>query len=319
MQTALILGASRGIGLELVRQYVAEDWRVIATARDDAGLAQLKSLGAQTLRVDVANPISVSGLDWMLDGEKLDVALYVAGVMDPASIDNAPTQQAFDRVMHTNVMGAMQVIPQLAEALADGARLAVISSRMASMGLRTSPAGWLYRASKAALNSVLKDVSLALAGRAICVALSTDELTRCEAGRRRSHAAGRLTCRERVAALPGAVHPGRHAAAPLGAPAAPIESRIALAPCGASARTAAANFASRTSTPWSSPRLAARASLSSVREVPIVVPESARTICSVAVPMPQPSVTGSPRAATVCADRLRLVYPIQRWMRHRIR
>ena len=107
MQTALILGASRGIGLELVRQYLANGWRVIATARDDAGLALLKSMGAQTLRVDVANPISVSGLDWMLDGEKLDVAMYVAGVIDHAAIDAAPTQQAFDRVMHTNVMGAM--------------------------------------------------------------------------------------------------------------------------------------------------------------------------------------------------------------------
>jgi NAD(P)-dependent dehydrogenase (short-subunit alcohol dehydrogenase family) len=74
-------------------------------------------------------------------------------------------------VMHTNVLGAMRVLPLLAEALAPGARLAVISSRMGSMGLRANPSGWLYRASKAALNSVLKDASLALAGRALCVAL----------------------------------------------------------------------------------------------------------------------------------------------------
>ena len=60
MHTALVIGASRGIGLELVRQYLAEGWRVIATARDEAGLALLKSLGAQALRVDVANPMSVS-------------------------------------------------------------------------------------------------------------------------------------------------------------------------------------------------------------------------------------------------------------------
>jgi NAD(P)-dependent dehydrogenase (short-subunit alcohol dehydrogenase family) len=39
------------------------------------------------------------------------------------------------------------------------------------MGLRANPSGWLYRASKAALNSVLKDASLALDGRALCVAL----------------------------------------------------------------------------------------------------------------------------------------------------
>jgi len=157
MQTALILGASRGIGLELVRQYVAEDWRVIATARDDAGLALLKSMGAQALRVDVANPISVSGLDWMLDGEKLDVAMYVAGVIDHAAIDNAPTQQAFDRVMHTNVMGAMMALPQIANKVeAAGGVLAFVSSIMGSLqGTRSSDAA-LYRISKAALNMVVR-------------------------------------------------------------------------------------------------------------------------------------------------------------------
>src|SRR2546430_14796645 len=72
--------------------------------------------------------------------------------------------------MHANVLGAMRVIPQLADSLTPGARVAVLSSRMGAIGPRGSPAGWLYRASKAALNSVLKDVSLALAGRAICVA-----------------------------------------------------------------------------------------------------------------------------------------------------
>ena len=60
---------------------------------------------------------------------------------------------------------------QLGEALVPGGRLAVISSRMGSIGLRSATSGWLYRASKAALNSVLKDASLALAGKAICATL----------------------------------------------------------------------------------------------------------------------------------------------------
>ena len=157
MSTALIIGASRGIGLELVRQYVADGWRVIATARDDAGLALLQSMGALTLRVDVANPISVSGLDWMLDGEKLDVAMYVAGVIDHAAIVAAPIQQAFDRVMHTNVMGAMMALPQIANKVeAAGGVLAFVSSVMGSLqGARSSDAA-LYRISKAALNMVVR-------------------------------------------------------------------------------------------------------------------------------------------------------------------
>jgi NAD(P)-dependent dehydrogenase (short-subunit alcohol dehydrogenase family) len=81
-----------------------------------------------------------------------------------------PSDAEFDAVMHTNVLGAMRVLPQIADALAPSARVAVISSRMGSIGLRTSSGGWLYRASKAALNSVLKDASIALQGRAICIA-----------------------------------------------------------------------------------------------------------------------------------------------------
>jgi NAD(P)-dependent dehydrogenase (short-subunit alcohol dehydrogenase family) len=65
----------------------------------------------------------------------------------------------------------MRLLPQVAEALAPNARLAVISSRMGSIGLRTGAGGGLYRASKAALNSVLKDASIVLQGRAVCVAL----------------------------------------------------------------------------------------------------------------------------------------------------
>ena len=157
MPTALIIGASRGIGLELVRQYLADGWRVIATARDDAGRDSIQALGGQCLRVDVANPSSVSSFAWMLDGEKLDLAMYVAGVMDRNAANTPPTQDAFDRVMHTNVMGAMMVIPQVAPMVeaADGV-FACLSSVMGSLhGTHSSDAA-LYRISKAALNMVLR-------------------------------------------------------------------------------------------------------------------------------------------------------------------
>jgi NAD(P)-dependent dehydrogenase (short-subunit alcohol dehydrogenase family) len=168
----LVVGASRGLGLELVRQYGAEGHVVTATARSEEGLARLRALGATTISLDVTDAASASALAWPIDGENLDVAIYVAGVCGlRTSALQTPTEADFDRVMHTNVLGAMRVLPQLAQALAPGAKVAVLSSRMGSIGARASTTGWLYRASKAALNSVLKDVSLALAGRAICVAL----------------------------------------------------------------------------------------------------------------------------------------------------
>ena len=168
----LVIGASRGIGLELVRQYRAAGALVTATARDEAGLERLRALGAAALALDVTDAASASGLAWRIDGGEFDVAIVAAGIYGPRTSGLEPPSQAdFDAVMHTNVLGAMRVLPQIADNLAPGARLAVISSRMGSMGLRAASSGWLYRASKAALNSVLKDASLVLAGRAICVAL----------------------------------------------------------------------------------------------------------------------------------------------------
>jgi NAD(P)-dependent dehydrogenase (short-subunit alcohol dehydrogenase family) len=168
----LVVGASRGIGLEFVRQYREAGERVVATARGDEGLAALKSLGATAVALDVASADSASRLGWQIEGQAFDVAIVVAGVYGPRSSGLQPPAEAdFDQVMRTNVLGPMRVVAQLADGgLAPQATLAVISSRMGSIGARTSAGGWLYRASKAAVNSVLKDTSLVLAGRATCVA-----------------------------------------------------------------------------------------------------------------------------------------------------
>jgi len=163
MPTALILGASRGIGREFVRQLLASGWRVLATARDDASLAELRTAGAESYKLDVANPDSLAALGWQLDGEKPDLAVYVAGVYGPdgQSPKAPPTAQDFDRVMHTNVLGAMQAIPTIAPMVeAAQGRFAFISSGMGSIGETDSTHGWLYRTSKAALNMAVKSASL---------------------------------------------------------------------------------------------------------------------------------------------------------------
>jgi NAD(P)-dependent dehydrogenase (short-subunit alcohol dehydrogenase family) len=153
LSTVLVIGASRGIGLEFVRQY-REQWdRVIATARDEAGLARIEALGAKPVKLDVADPASVSGLAWQLEGEKIDVALYVAGVYSTASAKEPPTPEHFDQLMHTNVLGAMQAIPQVAPLVeAATGRFAFITSEMGYITGTESSFGWAYKVSKAALN-----------------------------------------------------------------------------------------------------------------------------------------------------------------------
>ena len=153
MSTVLVIGASRGIGLELVRQYREEGRRVIATVRDDAGRERVEALGAEVKQIDVANPASVSGLSWLLDGEKIDIALYVAGVIRRPNALTPPTQQDFDAVMHTNVLGAMQTLPQVAPMVEEaGGVFAFLSSSMSQIGSVQNSGSWVYRVSKAALN-----------------------------------------------------------------------------------------------------------------------------------------------------------------------
>ena len=172
MKTVLIVGASRGIGQEFVRQYKHSGWRVLATARDGAALDMLTQLGAQTYSVDVTEPEDIAALGWKLDGEHVDVAVVVSGVYGPRSEGiETITAEDFDHVMHTNVRGPMQLMPILLPLVEEtGGVLAVVSSKLGSIGDANGTSGWLYRVSKAALNDALKLASLD-AQRATCVSL----------------------------------------------------------------------------------------------------------------------------------------------------
>ncbi|MEF9946882.1 MAG: SDR family oxidoreductase [Comamonas sp.] len=152
MKSILILGASRGLGRALTEAYLAQGQRVIATVRKSEDMAPLQALGAQVLQVDLADPASVSGLAWQLDGKSINLALYVAGVWDGHAAGVPPTQQQFDKVMHSNVLGFMQALPQIAPMVQEaGGVIAAFSSEMSLLGSADESA-WLYRVSKAALN-----------------------------------------------------------------------------------------------------------------------------------------------------------------------
>jgi NAD(P)-dependent dehydrogenase (short-subunit alcohol dehydrogenase family) len=163
MTTALIIGASRGLGLEFVRQYRAAGWEVVATVRDlDKSSATLTALGAQAYPLDVTKAEDFARLAGHMEPLPVDVCIYVSGVYGPRSEGvSAPSSHAFDEVMHANVLGAMRAIPALAPHLARRkGSFAFISSKMGSIGEMASSSGTLYRASKAALNAVVKSASL---------------------------------------------------------------------------------------------------------------------------------------------------------------
>jgi NAD(P)-dependent dehydrogenase (short-subunit alcohol dehydrogenase family) len=153
-RTALVIGASRGIGREFVRQLCEDGWKVFATARDDTALAMLTEEGAHAIKTDVTKPESLAELPWRLDGEKIDLALYVAGVLPNwEGATESPSLTDFDATMHANVLGAMQSLPLLAPFVSDArGRFIFITSIMGSIAEASGSTAWIYRASKAALN-----------------------------------------------------------------------------------------------------------------------------------------------------------------------
>jgi NAD(P)-dependent dehydrogenase (short-subunit alcohol dehydrogenase family) len=144
---------------------------VIATARTESDCKKLAAMEMHAYQLDVTSVDSIGALGWNLDGETLDAAWLNAGAFGPRH-DSFPTQEEFDHVMHTNVLAAMRLLPMIAPLVAPvKGKLAVLSSHMGSIGDRSASNATLYRASKAALNSVLADTAVKFGPQGVtCIA-----------------------------------------------------------------------------------------------------------------------------------------------------
>jgi len=173
MATLLIIGASRGLGLEFVRQYSAAGWRVLATVRDPLSGRAASEAGAEIYVCDVGDPNSIKRLAAALDGTAIDLLLHNAGIYGAnppfGEIDPADLIEVF----RVNTVAPLLVAQAFANHLSGLKLFAVLSSMMGSIADNSSGGSYAYRASKAALNMVIKTLSVDLAGRGIVpVALS---------------------------------------------------------------------------------------------------------------------------------------------------
>jgi NAD(P)-dependent dehydrogenase (short-subunit alcohol dehydrogenase family) len=156
-QTALLLGASRGLGLGLARQYLSRGWRVIATARDNAkqlqALAQDASAQLRIESVDIADTDGVAALRDTLKDERLDLLFVVAGISGsvPAPLHEVSPDEAA-RVFLINAYFPIAAAEAFADLLQPNGTVAFMSSRLGSIALNDYGSWETYRLSKAALN-----------------------------------------------------------------------------------------------------------------------------------------------------------------------
>lgn len=169
MTTALVTGANRGIGLELCRQLKARGDEVIGLCRRASG--ELEQLEVRIeAGVDVTSDRDVEALKERLAGAQIGMLINCAGILTRESLDDLD----FDRMrrqFEVNALGPLRVTTSLIDNFAEGSKVAIITSRMGSIGDNSSGSRYGYRMSKAAVN--IAGVSLAhdLRDRGIAIAI----------------------------------------------------------------------------------------------------------------------------------------------------
>lgn len=170
MTLAVVTGANRGIGLALVAALRARGDQVIAACRSSS--PELDGLGAEVVSgVDVTDGAGIAALAAAVGARPIDLLINNAGILlwdkplgglDPDSI-----RKQFE----VNALAPLRVTEALRGNLRRGAKLALITSRMGSIGDNSSGGGYGYRMSKAALNMAGKSLAKDLAGAGVAVAI----------------------------------------------------------------------------------------------------------------------------------------------------
>jgi NAD(P)-dependent dehydrogenase (short-subunit alcohol dehydrogenase family) len=175
MPTVLITGANRGIGLELAKQYAADGWSVIATARDPKnadGLSALKG-DIRVEALEVTDEKRIKALAKALKGTTIDVLLNNAGMLTGYESLGETDAESWLKTLHVNSIAPLKLTEALVEHVAGSQqkKIASITSGMGSMGGHASSGAYAYRSSKAALNMVMVTAANELRSRGISVAV----------------------------------------------------------------------------------------------------------------------------------------------------
>ena len=166
----LLIGASRGLGLALAKEFLARGWRVIATERQRSeALHKLHDFARGRLEIetlDILDDAAIAALRGKLDGRRIELLFVNAGVSNGAGERlQAVSAAEFQRVLATNALAPLRVIDAFAGLVPAEGAIGVMSSGLGSVANNTS-GGWeVYRASKAALNTLVRSFAVQPASR----------------------------------------------------------------------------------------------------------------------------------------------------------
>jgi NAD(P)-dependent dehydrogenase (short-subunit alcohol dehydrogenase family) len=159
-KTLLLIGASRGLGLGLAEEYLKRGWRVMATERSRS-TSQLHTLlkgydgrlDIETL--DITYPDQLAALRARLASRQFDMLFVNAGIGTRDMLADISTEE-FIRMMVTNALSPMRVVESLQELVLATGTIGIMSSGQGSITNNENGHYEIYRASKAALNMLMR-------------------------------------------------------------------------------------------------------------------------------------------------------------------
>jgi NAD(P)-dependent dehydrogenase (short-subunit alcohol dehydrogenase family) len=174
---ALVVGASRGLGLGLAAELQRRGWNVVGTVRDAAGERRLLALTDKPggeIRVehlDINDDAQIAALRRRLDGMQFDLLFVNAGIAPQGRADAAgASREEAAAVFMTNAVAPMRVARAFLDRVRTGPGIiAFMSSGLGSVANKTDSYSELYSASKAALNSLSRSFAASLGGRRVTV------------------------------------------------------------------------------------------------------------------------------------------------------
>jgi len=181
MNTVLITGANRGIGLEFARQYAADGWQVVACCRQPQQAKALNRLADQYKdrfsihRLDVRELAEIDQLSHKLQDLSIDILINNAGVY-PHAQNGEFGRISYDDWMEAfrvNTFAPLKMVEALVEQIACSQLkiVATITSKMGSIVDNQRGGSYIYRSSKAAVNMVIKSLAIDLQPRGIIAVL----------------------------------------------------------------------------------------------------------------------------------------------------